>query len=108
QGAALYGADAISGVTNIVSRFEGADQGERAHFGAGFGAAGSDFAANPAFQQSYNFALRAGTSLRSAGLTLDASSLGAYFPDVYSRQLSGTAAARKVGAKSILTGTIRF
>jgi outer membrane receptor protein involved in Fe transport len=108
QGAALYGADAISGVANIVSRHDAAAEGARARFTGGLGLAGSSYASNPALQQDYGVALRTGTNTRSAGLTVDAGALGSYFPNIYSRSLSATAVARVVGSSSILTGTLRF
>ena len=108
QGAALYGADAISGVTNIVSRHDAGAQSPRGRVNAGFGLARSDYSANPAFEQGYAGAVRLGSNVRSAALDVDAGSTGEYFPSTYSRRLVATAVGRQVGARSILTGTLRF
>jgi iron complex outermembrane recepter protein len=108
QGAALYGADAISGVANIISRHDAAEGGPHARMEAGLGLAGSDYAANPALQQDYGLALTAGSNTRSASLHVEAGSLGAFIPSVYSRSLSAIGTARRVGSGSIVTGTLRF
>ncbi|NOT08771.1 MAG: TonB-dependent receptor [Gemmatimonadales bacterium] len=108
QGAALYGADAISGVTNIVSRHDAAEDGPRAKMSAGLGLASSAYSAGGAVQQDYGFSLRAGSNTRSVGLTVAAGALGAYVPSAYSRHLSVVGVGKRVGAKSILTGTARF
>jgi len=108
QGAALYGADAISGVANIISRHDAATAGTRARFTGGLGLAGTDYAANPALQQDYGLALQTGSSTRSAGLTVDAAGIGAYVPSVYAHQLAATGVGRVVGSNSIVTGTLRF
>ena len=108
QGAALYGADAISGVANIISRHDSAIEGARLRFTGGLGLSGSSYADNPALQQEYGLALQTGSSTRTAGLTVDAAGIGAYVPSVYARQLAATGVGRIVGSKSILTGTLRF
>src|SRR5258705_12256214 len=65
QGAALYGADAISGVANIVMRQESTDAGApRARIRTGLGLARSDFAANPTVDQDHAVTLRFGTNTR--------------------------------------------
>ena len=108
QGAALYGADAISGVANIISRHDSAVEGARLRFTGGLGLSGSSYTDNPALQQDYGLSLQTGSSTRSAGLTVDAAGIGAYVPSVYARQLAATGVGRMVGSKSILTGTLRF
>jgi outer membrane receptor protein involved in Fe transport len=107
QGAALYGADAISGVANITSRFDTGENGARARIDAGVGLAGSSYSANPALEQAYGLRLRTGSNLESASLNVDAGSTGSYFADTYSRRIVATAVGRRVGERSILTGTLR-
>jgi iron complex outermembrane receptor protein len=107
QGAALYGADAISGVANIVSRYDTGENASRARLDAGIGLAGSDYVANPAVEQAYAVRLRTGSNLKSASLDVDAGSTGSYFADAFSKRIVATAVGRRVGAKSILTGTMR-
>ncbi|MBI4502014.1 MAG: TonB-dependent receptor [Gemmatimonadetes bacterium] len=109
QGAALYGADAISGVANIVMRQEGADAGApRGRLRTGVGLANSDYSANPSLAQDHVLTLRGGSNTRSLGLNFEAGSTGAYIPGAYQRHFGASAAARSVGAHSLLTGTLRF
>jgi iron complex outermembrane receptor protein len=93
QGAALYGADAISGVINVVTRHDGATSGSGA--GArtfvargGLGGAGGEFAGRPAVAQDYALTLRAGTGARTGGVSISAASLGAYAPGAASRRVT--------------------
>jgi iron complex outermembrane receptor protein len=108
QGAALYGADAISGVANIISRHDTGENLARARIDAGIGLGGSNYATSPAVEQAYALRLRTGSNLSSAALDVDAGSTGSYFADTYSRRIIATAVGRKVGAQSILTGTLRL
>jgi outer membrane receptor protein involved in Fe transport len=108
QGAALYGADAISGVANITSRHDTGESGARARLDAGLGLSGSSFTSSPALEQAYALQIRTGSNLRSASLDLDAGSTGSYFADTYSRRIVATAVTRWVGDRSILTGTLRL
>jgi iron complex outermembrane receptor protein len=108
QGAALYGADAISGVANIISRYDTGENVARARIDAGLGLGGSNYETSPAVEQAYALRLRSGSNLGSASLDVDAGSTGSYFADTYSRRISATAVGRKVGAQSILTGTLRL
>lgn len=108
QGAALYGADAISGVANIVSRHDSNDGGHHFRTEAGFGFTSSDYAGQAALAQSYGFSALTGSSTHSAGIDIDASGIGAYAPAVYSRQLSAIVVGRQVTGNSILTETFRL
>jgi outer membrane receptor protein involved in Fe transport len=109
QGAALYGADAISGVINIVTRQEGTEGGApRAQLSTTGGTSSSEFAAGNVLAQSHSLSLRSGSGVRSARLGVTLTSLGAFIPDAFSRQLSANGGVRLVGARSILTGTFRF
>lgn len=107
QGAALYGADAISGVANIISRHDTGENVSRARIDAGIGLRGSNYTTSPAVEQAYALRIRTGSNLGSASLDVDAGSTGSYFADTYSRRVIATAVGRKVGSQSILTGTLR-
>jgi iron complex outermembrane recepter protein len=108
QGAALYGADAISGVINVVTRHEGVDpSGHRLQFQSTAGVSQSDFTSG-AFVQQQTVLLRSGSSIRSAGLGLSVSSVGAFIPDGGSRTVGATGDARIIGARSSLSLTGRF
>ena len=108
QGAALYGADAISGVINIVTRHDGADGGRGLTLRSSVGAASTAFAARPALAQDYGLALRTGTASRSAGLSVGLTTLGPVVPGSTAHQLTALADARRVGRSGVLTLTARF
>ena len=108
QGGALYGANSISGVTNIVTRYENPDEGApRLRLQTGLGRAGSDYG-RAALAQDYRAAFRTGSPARSAGANLSLSSLGAFIPGAYGRSLGLTAGARNVGSRSLVSGTFRL
>jgi iron complex outermembrane recepter protein len=109
QGAALYGADAISGVVNIVTRHEGTEAGAdqtEAVTGAGF--AQTDYATRSVFVQNHGLTWRGGSSMRSGTLAMSLSTLGGYVPQAYSRDLNFNGALHVVTSKAIFTGTARF
>lgn len=109
QGAALYGADAISGVINIVTRQEGNEGGApRAQLRTSEGASASAFSAGNVLAQNHSLSLRTGTGVRSARLGLTVSTLGAFIPDAFSRQVASNGGVRFVGARSVVSGTFRF
>ncbi len=109
QGASLYGADAISGVTNIVLRHESPDaSGRRATLRSGLRFAGSHFSPNPTVGQEHGLSVRMGSNTQSAGLDADLGTSGAFIPDASAREINASASARAVGARTIFTGTLRF
>jgi iron complex outermembrane receptor protein len=108
QGAALYGGDAISGITNIVSRQDNGADEPRVRWQSDVGAAASDFVANPTLRQNHAFAVRTGSSTGSAGLNLGYASDGAFVPGAYARSFSALGNARAVGSQLIWTGIARF
>ena len=109
QGAALYGADAISGVVNIVTRNEGVSADTpSAEVTGSAGASSSAYATNGVLAQNHAATLRNGTAARSAALGITASTLGAYVPGAATTRASMQANARLVGSRNVLTGTARF
>jgi iron complex outermembrane receptor protein len=109
QGAALYGADAISGVMNIITRQDGTEGGApRAELHTEAGGASSDYRSGTAFAQSHAISLRAGNGIRSARFGMTLSSIGAYIPDAWSQQLSANGGFRLVRSRGVVTGTMRF
>jgi iron complex outermembrane receptor protein len=109
QGAALYGADAISGVVNIVLRHEGVGAGEpHARLLSTGGVSESGYSPQAVFAQHHSLALAAGPSSRSAQLDLGLSTLGAFYPGASSRQFNATGGMRLIGARTIVTGTARL
>ena len=109
QGAALYGADAISGVVNIVTRHDGVDGGApRAELQTGAGMAGSIYAPSGVLTQRHSLMVRAGSGVGSASLALSASTLGDFIPDAYDHRFTVTGSGRHVGRIAIVSGTARF
>ena len=108
QGAALYGADAISGVINVVTKQEGATVGARAELRAGAGTAATAYAPEAALTQEHALTLRAGSAARSASLATTMTTMGDYLPGASARQLAITAGTRHVGARVSISGTARY
>ena len=109
QGAALYGADAIGGVTNIITRHDWVDEETpRFRIRSGFGFSNTDFPAGASLAQDHSLGLRLGSGARSATLHLTAGTSGDFIPGASSRHAGADGSLRFVGANSIITGTLRF
>ena len=109
QGAALYGADAISGVMNIVTRTDGIEGGApRAQIRTEGGASASDYTAGSVLAQSHALSLRTGTNAKSARLGLTLTTLGAFIPGASSQQLTANGGMRFVRSRGVINGTFRF
>ena len=109
QGAALYGADAISGVVNVQLRHDGATNGRSdVSFRSSAGTAQSRYASADAFTQEHTVALRAGSAEKSAGAVLALTTTGAVVPEGNTVQFSADAGARRVLARTILSSTARL
>jgi iron complex outermembrane receptor protein len=107
QGAALYGADAIGGVINIIMRHDGTE-GEAAQIRGSAGIAHSSFATGPVLVQEHALNLRGGDDLKSSALSLSVGSVGSYVPGGGSWDAHGDGGFRLVGARTMFTGTARF
>jgi iron complex outermembrane receptor protein len=104
QGGALYGADAISGVINIVPRHDdGEAAGHRIQLRSDFGVARSDFASLGVLAQDHAVAIRGGSGGRSGGVAFSLGSIGEYAPGAFSRQLSATGDVRVIAGRTSLT-----
>ncbi len=109
QGAALYGADAISGVVNILTRHDGTPTGALAlQLNATAGIAATQYAARDALVQDHALSLRAGSGARTVGLGLSVNTIGAYVPGVSERRILADGDVRFVRARSVVTGTARL
>ena len=109
QGAALYGADAISGVVNVQLRHDGASDGQRdATLRSSAGASQSDYTAAGAFTQEHVVSLRAGSAERSAGAVLALNTTGAIVPGGRTTQFSIDAGSRTVSSRTIVSSTARL
>ena len=109
QGAALYGADAISGVMNIVTRQEGTEGGaSHAQVTSSAGTSASEFSAGSVFSQNHSLSLRSGSGVRSGRLGATVTTIGAFLPGAFSRQVASNGALRIVGEKTVFSGTFRL
>jgi iron complex outermembrane receptor protein len=109
QGAALYGADANSGVINIITRHDGTGpNGQRLELESTAGMSGSQFAPQGVLTQQHAASFRTGSAERSAGLGFTMSTLGAYIPGAFARSIAANGDVRVIGARSVFTGSARF
>jgi iron complex outermembrane recepter protein len=109
QGAALYGADAISGVVNIVTRHEGTQAGaERTDIVTAAGLSETSYASRSVLAQNHALTMRGGSSTRSGSASINVTTLGGYVPQAYSRDLKLNGAFRAVTSSVAVTGTGRF
>jgi iron complex outermembrane receptor protein len=108
QGAALYGADAISGVVNIITRHEGLQAGaSKTEAVSRVGLSQTAFASSAALAQSHSLSWRAGSNMRSGSLGASVNTLGGYVPEAYSRDVKLNGAFKFVTSTASITGTGR-
>jgi iron complex outermembrane receptor protein len=109
QGAALYGADAISGVVNILTRHDGTPTGAPVvQLSTTAGLSATAYAPRDAFVQDHALSFRRGSSSRSLGLGLNVGTVGAYVPGASEQRLLADADVRVARANTMFTGTARF
>lgn len=109
QGAALYGADAISGVVNVQLRHDGAANGRiEAGVRSSAGTSQSDYAPSGAFMQEHTASVRVGSADRSAGAVMALNTTGAIVPGGNTVQFSTDAGARLVKSRTIISSTARL
>jgi len=109
QGAALYGADAISGVVNILTRHDGAASGALTlQLSSAAGVAATSYARRDAFVQDHAVALRGGSGRKTFGLGLSVGTVGAYVPGASEQRVLADGDVRVAVANAVLTGTARF
>ena len=109
QGAALYGADAISGVVNILTRHDGTPSGAPVvQLSTTAGLSATAYAPRDAFVQDHALSFRSGSSSRSLGLGLNIGTVGAYVPGASEQRVLADADVRVVRSNAVFTGTARF
>jgi len=109
QGAALYGADAISGVVQILTRHDGAPQGrQQAQLSTRAGLSATSYATRNPFVQEHSLSYRRGSAARNLGLGIHVGTVGAYVPGASERRLLLDADARVSRQQMIVTGMARL
>jgi iron complex outermembrane recepter protein len=109
QGAALYGANALSGVINIITRRDHADGSSPVQYvQSSVGVTGSDFAGRPSLSQDHAVGIVTGADGRSAGLNVAVGTHGEYAPGAAAQHIATDAFGRITGSRSVVTATLRF
>jgi iron complex outermembrane receptor protein len=109
QGAALYGADALNGVTNIVTRHESTpDGGPRLRVRSGFAVSTSNFIRQAGLGHDHFVSLQVGSQQRSGAFNFGIGSVGEYMPGSYARNVNLDGSLRVVNERTLITGTARF
>jgi iron complex outermembrane recepter protein len=109
QGAALYGADAISGVVNIVTRNSASDRAERGTQASSLiGLTASGFAAETVTRQEHSIDYQVGSNLRSFAINTTGSATDEFFPNAFGRELSMLARFRAVREAATFNVVARF
>ena len=109
QGAALYGADAISGVVNILTRHQGSPTAAPSvSLSSSAGLAASDVTGASVFVQDHALSVRAGRHARTAGLGILVGTMGAYAPGAAEQRLLVDGNARVAFGASVLSGVARY
>jgi iron complex outermembrane receptor protein len=107
EGSALYGSDAISGVINIRTRYQGTDSdGTHTAIRSTAGVTQSDYS-HGVLSQDHSMSYAAGSSTQSVDVHVSANSLGDYVPNGYSRELLASSNGRVVGERTSFSGIAR-
>lgn len=108
QGAALYGADAISGVLDITTRGAAARSGPQFGLRSSFGLSATAFSPGTAIAHDHALHVSLGSARRSASLDAALGTSGEPLAGSWSRHFDAGAAVRLVGDRSLFSGTLRF
>src|SRR5688500_15525450 len=109
QGGALYGSDAINGVTNITTRHRTViDGAPRLHVRSGFAVSTSDFIDQPGLGQDHLVSLQLGSNASSGAVNLGIGRVGEYMPGSYARHVNLDGNMRLIQDRTLVTGTARF
>lgn len=108
QGGALYGADAIGGVIDVVMRHDPGSGDGLARVRTTAGVAHSTFADHPVLSQEHGIDLRGGSDARSSSMSVVLGETGSYVPGAQSWDARADAGFRLLGASTMLTGMGRF
>lgn len=109
QGAALYGADAISGVVNILTRHDGsATRQPTVQLSSRAGLTSTQYASRGTWLQDHGASLKAGSGSRTFGFGVNFNTVGEFVPGASEQHFLADADARIVRSRRIFTATSRF
>ena len=109
QGGALYGSDAVNGVTNIITRHRTVDDGApRLHIRSGLAVSTSAFVEQAGVGQDHLVSLHLGSRANSGALNMGISHVGEFIPGSYSRNVQLDGNMRLIQERTLITGTARF
>ena len=109
QGAALFGANAINGVMNIVTRAGGVSAADdRTRLRSTIGVAATNYAPGSAAQHDHGINTRFGDYARSINVDVTAGGLGELVSNGGGEHLGATVAGRVLASHATLTATARF
>lgn len=108
QGAALYGADAISGVINIITRVDApSDESARGSVYTSGGTSASAFGPS-VLAQDHQLGAGFGSPLGSGRIAASYTSLGDYYPGAASHHASVSGGMRRILSQGLITATGRL
>ncbi|MBX9857702.1 MAG: TonB-dependent receptor [Gemmatimonadaceae bacterium] len=109
QGAALYGADAISGVVHVLTRYDGTSEGQTdVHVASMAGVTNAGLVARDPFVQDHAVTLRRGTAARSISAGVNLGTVGEFQPGAAERRVLADVNARYTQQRAVWNGLARF
>jgi hypothetical protein len=112
QGAALFGAGAISGVVNIITRQDGAALNSGQRFGlqarSSAGLSSSDYTTSDVVSQDHGLSFRSGLGTNTGGGSVSFRRIGDFVQGAASSQVAANASMRRIGAQSVFSTTLRW
>jgi len=108
QAAALFGANAMDGIANIVTRHDPAGGAPRFGLRSTLGLAATRFAPESSLDHEHSLRLSLGGVTQSAMLGLAMGGEGGSVPGGDNRYVSADGSFRRVGSHLVLGGTVRF
>jgi hypothetical protein len=109
QGAALYGADAISGVVHVLTRYDGTSEGQTdVHVSSMAGVTSAGLVARDPLVQDHAVTLRRGTAARSISAGVNLGTVGEFQPGAAERRVLADVNARYTQQRAVWNGLVRF
>jgi len=109
QGAALYGADAISGVVHVLTRYDGTSEGQTdLHVSSMAGVTSGSLVSRDPLVQDHAVTLRRGTAARSISAGVNVGTVGEFQPGAAERRVLADLNARYTQQRAVWNGLVRF